>query len=815
MSYLKDREIWLSSVPTGNPPVGYFWVFVQNGVLVVRDSNGVDKIMASTAGSITTASTASYVQYSNVANKPTLVSGSSQVSFTGITNKPTLVSGSAQITYSGVSGKPEGIVSSSVQVKGYNVFATTGSNQFNGSQAITGSLTVTGQVVAQTLNVQQVTSSIVYSSGSNIFGNNSGNKHQFTGSLAVTGSLTVAGAGTFAGSVRTGGLIYANGNLGTSTGNQGTNTTSATLFLGNRGYFTDADTGAATIRAISTGTFWYSGTALSFSTNPGPDVTGTAAVERIRITSEGNVGIGTDIPVARLQLNLANAFPGTVLAGSGIGNAGNNFSIITTDAQDQNVGGMITFGGMRNSDATNVGIFGGIRGGKENSTSGNTSGTLGFYTLQSAVAFAERMRITSVGNVGIGTTNPNALLQVGNGTQAGSNSAGNKIHIATTGTRSALLTLANSSGGTTVEGQFESSAESDDLRIIIGSTSNHDVVFRTNNSEKMRIASGGLVTLTGALSGSSATFSSIIKSGGTSTQFLKADGSVDSTTYAPSNFYAIDYLVLAGAGGGGGSERSNGFGGGGAGGGAGGLLVSTTSINVGSSYTIVVGAGGAGGVSRDNGEGGGLPGTNGGYSQIFDTITIGGGQGQGEENSTSAASTGGSGGGRGGDSSTNAGSGTLGQGNGGGNNAGRCGGGGGGANTAGGNAIDGVSGGVGGNGITWFDGNVYACGGGGGGGAASTGTAAGGSSNVNGGLGSRSTGDSSGGAGNGYAQAGAANTGTGGGGAGAGYDQGGQNGGSGIVIIRYPGSQRGTGGTVTSSGGYTYHRFTTSGTFTA
>jgi hypothetical protein len=188
MSYLKDREIWLSSVPTGNPPAGYVWVFIQNGVFVVRDSSGVDKIMASTTGTVTNATSASYVEYSNVADKPTLVSGSSQISFTGITNKPTLVSGSAQITYSGVSGKPEGIVSSSVQVKGYNVFATTGSNQFNGSQAITGSLTVTGQVVAQTLNVQQVTSSIVYSSGSNIFGNNSGNKHQFTGSLQVSGS---------------------------------------------------------------------------------------------------------------------------------------------------------------------------------------------------------------------------------------------------------------------------------------------------------------------------------------------------------------------------------------------------------------------------------------------------------------------------------------------------------------------------------------------------------------------------------------------------------------------------------------------------
>jgi hypothetical protein len=41
------------------------------------------------------------------------------------------------------------------------------------------------------------------------------------------------------------------------------------------------------------------------------------------------------------------------------------------------------------------------------------------------------------------------------------------------------------------------------------------------------------------------------------------------------------------------------------------------------------------------------------------------------------------------------------------------------------------------------------------------------------------------------------------------------SGGSGIVIIRYSGSQRGTGGTVTSSGGYTYHTFTSSGTYIA
>jgi hypothetical protein len=39
------------------------------------------------------------------------------------------------------------------------------------------------------------------------------------------------------------------------------------------------------------------------------------------------------------------------------------------------------------------------------------------------------------------------------------------------------------------------------------------------------------------------------------------------------------------------------------------------------------------------------------------------------------------------------------------------------------------------------------------------------------------------------------------------------SGGSGIVIVRYLGAQRATGGTVTSSGGYSIHTFTTSGTF--
>jgi hypothetical protein len=69
-----------------------------------------------------TAATASYVEYSNVANKPALVSGSSQISFLSVSNIPSgLVSGSSQVlngsgVWSGSAQLPSGVVSGSSQV---------------------------------------------------------------------------------------------------------------------------------------------------------------------------------------------------------------------------------------------------------------------------------------------------------------------------------------------------------------------------------------------------------------------------------------------------------------------------------------------------------------------------------------------------------------------------------------------------------------------------------------------------------------------------------------------------------------------------
>jgi hypothetical protein len=74
--------------------------------------------------------------------------------------------------------------------------ATTGSNSFRADQSITGSLVVSSTITAQTLVVQTVTSSIVYSSGSNIFGSALGDRQTFTGSVNITGSSFNANVNT-------------------------------------------------------------------------------------------------------------------------------------------------------------------------------------------------------------------------------------------------------------------------------------------------------------------------------------------------------------------------------------------------------------------------------------------------------------------------------------------------------------------------------------------------------------------------------------------------------------------------------------------
>ena len=248
---------------------------------------------------------------------------------------------------------------------------------------------------------------------------------------------------------------------------------------------------------------------------------------------------------------------------------------------------------------------------------------------------------------------------------------------------------------------------------------------------------------------------------------------------------AVDYLVVGGGGGGGFD---------GAGGGGGGQVkMGSTPLSSGT-FAVTIGNGGANGTSY------GTQGANGGTTTLSlptPIVSIGGG-GAGSKGANGATGANGGGGGH----SNYAGAAGAVGGFAGGNANGDGGGGGGGAGTAGASGSAGRNGGDGV--LSSISGSATYYGGGGGGGSY-------GNSGIGlGGLG----GGGRGGLGNSpLATAGAANTGGGGGGAGEAQSNPGKYGGSGVVIVKYAGAQNGTGGVITSVGGYTIHTFNATGTF--
>ncbi len=170
-------------------------------------------------------------------------------------------------------------------------FPYSGSAQITGSLGITGSIAttdnitasnalITGTITAQTLVVQTVTSSIVYSSGSNIFGNDLSNTQVFTGSLQVTGSTH-----------------YLLGNVGI-----GTITPQVRLSVSssgdNWGLFIGPDAGNITGQRLKLGYFGSSNYSAIQSINDGTSVTSL-----ILQKDGGNVGIGTTNPAYKLDIS--------------------------------------------------------------------------------------------------------------------------------------------------------------------------------------------------------------------------------------------------------------------------------------------------------------------------------------------------------------------------------------------------------------------------------------------------------------------------------------------------------------------------------
>lgn len=172
---------------------------------------------------------------------------------------------------------------------------------------------------------------------------------------------------------------------------------------------------------------------------PSADAIGivTGGVNRIRVTSAGDVGIGTTTPA--VKLDVANGF---VVVGANTSNPG--------------VGGNMRFRDDTGASRWLSGLLGGA---------GATA-----YSIYDIIAGAERLTINSTGDVGIGTGSPSYTLDV-------RTSASNAVRVGSSSNAfGSLLSWDNPSGESRL--------------MSIGA---YALVFGTNTTERMRIDSSGNV----------------------------------------------------------------------------------------------------------------------------------------------------------------------------------------------------------------------------------------------------------------------------------------------------------------------------------
>jgi len=198
------------------------------------------------------------------------------------------------------------------------------------------------------------------------------------------------------------------------------------------------------------------------TTNNLPKFTGASTIGDSAITDNGT----TVTLVSRALSGTSATFSstGSFLANTGVSTSAKYLEIINT-------GGNLTFG--VNNSAGNTLLSGGAYS--------SDMYTAGATALRFGTNSTTRLTIASDGNVGIGTSSPSALLNTF--------SASTATQIIVTGADTTNQRLEVTDG--TVTNRFGIFGRTNGDAGVLGTTTNHPLIFNTNGSERMRITSGG------------------------------------------------------------------------------------------------------------------------------------------------------------------------------------------------------------------------------------------------------------------------------------------------------------------------------------
>jgi len=324
-----------------------------------------------------------------------------------------------------------------------------------------GDLTVTGKITAREFHTTFVSASIIYQSGSTQFGNSSDDTHIFTGKVGVGATPTARldlSPPSSQGTLSTLGYS-ANAQLNIRIPNS----------VGDVGQIVFTNDAAPTAGYASIGTVMTSGAGVGL----GDIVMATKAIgsdaaslERLRITSDGNVGIGTTAPATKLQVNGTFASNALWTDGSSIGYWG---------------GYPTAYGGLT-WDTGHATVF---------ATGGNR---LQFGSNGSS----PDMTIGTGGNVGIGTTSPADLLHIYGGSadqflKVQNTSTYTGLWLEDAGTNNGWLLLSGYTDGAAA-GDFAIREYGVQTSLTIKQTSGNVGIGNTAPNQKLELSVGNGVT---------------------------------------------------------------------------------------------------------------------------------------------------------------------------------------------------------------------------------------------------------------------------------------------------------------------------------
>jgi len=316
-----------------------------------------------------------------------------------------------------------------------------------------------------------------------------------SGNCTVKGTITTLGSGTQWTTVGSG-IYYNSGNVGIGltspnsilnvnvTGSVAnlystTTGTNASMFFVNT-----ADSRRAFVGMDGTGLFALSTGALALGTDNTPVIIAPSysTGEKVRVTTTGLVGIGTTNPGSLL----------TVSGGVGIGTGYTAFTAPTSGLIVQGSVGI----GTSNPGTNALQVSGNIA--TSGFTSNATNTVFNFDTL--TVPFVSATQVLASTNVGIGTTNPQALLNIFNTTSGTSAATLMNIQYGTNqdSFQVAYDTTLGTSGGMRMMNIYgQTAAELAAIKIYSITTTTGAIGFFTNNgsgqTERMRIIANGNV----------------------------------------------------------------------------------------------------------------------------------------------------------------------------------------------------------------------------------------------------------------------------------------------------------------------------------